>query len=188
MPFDGSLGFFSFAPANCAKAISAPPMSALYWFPNGPWQLDRIPILIGLAADLPTAPAAKTAAVTAVAARKPSPAGSQNRRPRSLTYVMWCPPLWSCLRDGLSLVDRVSEAFRATALCIASFHPAGGPIPASAPGGANGERPKVPRPRLTSHSQIPSRPPGDRRTMTRKIAPMIVLKLPPMAGIDTSWV
>src|SRR5712692_3747475 len=107
MPFDGSLGFFSFAPANCAKAISAPPMSALYWFPNGPWQLDRIPILIGLAADLPTAPAAKTAAVTAVAARKPSPAGSQNRRPRSLTYVMWCPPLWSCLRDGLSLVDQV---------------------------------------------------------------------------------
>src|SRR5713226_2535674 len=100
MPFDGSLGFFSFAPANCAKAISAPPMSALYWFPNGPWQLDRIPILIGLAADLPTAPAAKTAAVTAVAARKPSPVGSQNRRPRSLKYVMWCTPLWSCLRDG----------------------------------------------------------------------------------------
>ena len=37
-----AVGDLGFAPANWSKAMIAPPMSALYWLPNGPLQSDRI--------------------------------------------------------------------------------------------------------------------------------------------------
>jgi len=85
MPADGLLLFFGVAPAYWTKAAMAPPMSASYWLPNAPWQSDRIPILIVDACERPVAVVATTAATIAAAVRTPTPAGSQNRRPRLLT-------------------------------------------------------------------------------------------------------
>src|SRR6202011_4093983 len=79
IPADGLFGFFGLAPANCANAAIAPPMSASYWLPNAPWQSDRMPILIVDAVALPEAVAARTPSSAPAVARAPSPARSESR-------------------------------------------------------------------------------------------------------------
>src|SRR5437868_2028550 len=84
MPADGFFGFFGLAPAYCASAASAPPMSTSNAPPNAPLQSVMIAILIGVAADLAETDVVATA-VTAIAIA-PTPSGSASFHPRNLLF------------------------------------------------------------------------------------------------------